>query len=505
MSNTDQKIQSPIDVNDLRSSMMANKPGSAPVPTIIIRSSDEGEGDPQNQGRIKKLEKIVKTEILLNVLLVLVLVVFLYVSFVLRFDILKYFNKDAVFPDARPGESTDGKTDGVDLNFRVVAAEKNPAGEPSSALYVTKHGVDLDKVFQASPAGKLTAHGRFKNEIMGFLPYWAVPKLDQIDTKTITSISYFGLEVDGSGEVIKYDTSKRPLEAWTYLQKDKGLEGLIRKVKNNKLKLYLTLKCFNQSNIVALTTSPKAREQFITSALYLMSSKSFDGLNIDFEYIGTPDKKVRDGFSALMIDLNNAMKAQYSDSVLTIDTFVDAASATRIHDIPVLAANSDGLVIMGYDFHTPNSSRPGPVVPMEGSGLSIKGLMASYLDKAPADKLILAVPYYGYDWPVAKLGSGGYEVSGVEQQVNVLAYAEIADATKNARILWDENAQVPWYSYQDPKTKVQRVVYFENVRSLGIKYDYVKQNKLQGVAIWALGFDGKRAELGQTLIDKFAE
>lgn len=501
MNDNNPKLETPVDISEIKRSAGSN---SRLVPTVIIRSEGSGaEGQNQEGSRVKLLEKIVKTEILLNVLLVLILVVSLYVGFVLRFDIQKYLNKASV-GGIQPGE-VKNKTGNTDLNFRVVAAEKElQAEEEAASVYITKHGVNLNDILEATPSGKLTAHGQFKNEIMGFLPYWAVANIDQIDTRAITSISYFGLEVDGGGEVIKYDTNKRPIEAWTYLQKDKGLDKLIKKVKNNKLKLYLTLKAFNQSNIVALTTSQKARDQFIVSALYLMSSKSFDGLNIDFEYIGTPDKKVRDGFSALIIDLNKAMKAQYPDSVLTIDTFIDAASATRIHDIPVLSQNSDGLVIMGYDFHTPNSSRPGPIAPMEGSGLSIKGLMASYLDKAPADKLILAVPYYGYDWPVRQQGKG-YEVSGVRQDVNVLAYAEIADATKNSKILWDENAQVPWYSYLDPQTKVSRVVYFENVRSLGIKYDYVKANKLQGVAIWALGFDGKRAELGQTLIDKFAQ
>lgn len=494
MINSDPKIQNPVDVSGIRNSLTAGKPQL--VPTIVIRSEgDNSEGNGQNQNKIKLLEKIVKTEILLNILLILILVVTLYVSFVMRSDILKFLNKNT-----QPGIQSEEPA----LDFRVTAVEKEAQTEESSSVYITRLGVDLDKAFAASTSGKLTAHGRFKNEVMGFLPYWVVPRIDQIDTKSITSVSFFGLEVDGKGEIIRYDTGGRPMEAWTYLQKDKKLESFFKKARNQKIKVYLTLKNFNQDNIVTLTTSEKARERFINSAIYLMGSKGFDGINIDFEYIGTPDKQVRDGFSALIIDLYKIMREQYPGTDLTVDTFVDAASATRIHDIPVLAQNSDGLVIMGYDFHTPNSSVPGPVAPMEGGGLSIKGLMASYLDKAPADKLILGVPYYGYDWPVKQTGNK-FEVSGVKQEVNAIPYAEIAEATKRTKILWDENAQVPWYSYLDSVTKQNRVVYFENVRSLSAKYDFVKQNKLQGVAIWALGFDGKKTELAQTLIDKFSE
>lgn len=498
MNNTDPPLQEPVDLNQVSSSS-ADK---SRVPTIIIHSEGVN-GSDSNQGKVKLLEKIIKTEILLNILLVLILLVSIYVSFVMRFDILKYFNKNTESTISK-NQSADIGTGIPPLDFKVVAAEPVPSQGETPNVYITSHGVNLDKAFQASSSGRLTIFGHLKNEVMGFLPYWAVPKLDSIDTRAVTSISYFGLEVDGNGEIIKNDTNGRSVEGWSYLQKDKRLENFIKKAKNDKLKVYLTLKCFNQDNIVALTTSQKARSQFIAAAIYLMSTKSFDGINIDFEYIGTPPKGARDGFSVLIIDLYKAMKEQHPGSILTIDTFVDAASANRIHDIPVLAQNSDGLVIMGYDFHTPKSSVPGPVAPMEGAGLSIKGLMTSYLDKAPADKLILAVPYYGYDWPVKQTGSG-YQVIGSSQQVNVVAYAELIEATKNTQILWDENAQVPWYSYLDPATKQNRVVYFENVRSLSAKYDFVKKNKLQGVAIWAMGFDGNRTELSQTLIDKFSE
>lgn len=495
----DPNFQSPIDVNGIKNSM-PSKPGL--VPTIIIQSQPgPGGGNPDQE---KFLKKIIKTEILLNVLLVLILAVSFYIGFVLRFDIQKYFNKDSA--TVSQPETTEEQTSSSILGFRVVeAAEKEPSQEASTDIYITQHGVNLDQVFSATPSGKLTIYGQFKSEIMGFLPYWAIPKIDQINTETLTSISYFGLEVDGNGEIIKYDTNLRPIDAWVYLQKDKSLKNVFKKSQNNKLKIYLTLKCFSQNNIISLTTSEKNREKFISSALYLMNSQALDGLNIDFEYIGTPSKQVRDGFSALIIDLNKAMKNQYPHSVLTIDTFVDAASATRIHDVPVLAENSDGLVIMGYDFHTPGSSVPGPVAPMEGRGLSIKGLMASYLDKAPPDKLILAVPYYGYDWPVRQAAGSGFVVSGTRQEVKAVPYGEIMAATKNIKILWDENAQVPWYTYQDSQTKQTRVVYFENVRSLSAKYEFAKQKKLGGVAIWALGFDGNQTELGQTLIDKFAE
>jgi spore germination protein len=157
---------------------------------------------------------------------------------------------------------------------------------------------------------------------------------------------------------------------------------------------------------------------------------------------------------------------------------------------------------MGYDFSTPNSSQAGPVAPMKGA-YSIFNFVSAYLERAPAEKLILAVPYYGYDWPVSSASQNG-KVLGTPADVRIRTYAEILDNTVNTQINWDEVSETPWFSYLDATTGQTRVAHFENTRSLGIKYDFVNDKALGGVAIWALGFDGLKHDLAQLLSDKFS-
>jgi spore germination protein len=163
-----------------------------------------------------------------------------------------------------------------------------------------------------------------------------------------------------------------------------------------------------------------------------------------------------------------------------------------LFDIEELSEHVDSIIIMGYDIHTPSGS-PGPIAPIEGR-LSMLGFLQSYLEKVPAEKIILAVPYYGYDW----------EQEGVRENHKMLSYAEIIDHSKDKTILWEQNAQSPYYAYIDPETQKERIVHFENVRSLGAKYDLINTKNLKGVGIWALGYDGRNADLKNLLVEKFA-
>lgn len=437
--------------------------------------------------KVKFLEKMVRIDFGLNLFLGFLVII---ISGLVFFQSFNIFSPVSRFSNQREVQISQPQ-------LRVAASE--------DPIYINEQGIDIEKAFKAPPNNlKLTISGQLKKEVFGFLPYWALSKASEIDIRLLTAVSYFGLEVDGEGNVLKNDTEGNIIPAWFHFQSDPKFDEFIKKAKRNKTKVYVTIKCFSRGNIELLSTNPQARENFISNALYLMNSKSLDGINIDFEYIGTPQKEVIDGYSILMSDLNKELKRQYPGALLTIDTFVDAAANTRIHDIPILAENSDALVIMAYDFHTPNSSRAGPVAPFEGYGLNLFGLMSSYLEKAPAEKLILAIAYYGYDWPVVK-SEVNAEVVGGRAEARALPYAEIISANPDTQFFWDEDAKTPWYSYIDPVTKQPRVVHFENTRSLGVKYDFVNQKGMAGMGIWALGYDGRRTDLLQLIADKFAD
>ncbi len=368
-----------------------------------------------------------------------------------------------------------------------------PKTDAFPVVYASTQAVDPDRIFSIkSNKIQLTISGKPKKEVLGFFPYWMLPKYDKINLDALTSISLFGLETDGNGNIITKNDNDEIIGGWN-MWKDPTLDKLIQKARLSNVKVYLTIKSFDSSNIEKISTSDTAQKTLITNALYLVNSKNLNGINIDFEYLGIPTDEVRDGFTRFITNLNTELKRQVPNAKLTVDTYLSSGSEKGLFNIGPLSQNLDAFVIMGYDMHTPLGG-PGPVSAM-GGDTNIVGYVQNYLEKTDPSKLILAVPYYGYDWPSDASG----KTSG---DVKILPYAEIADESNSLKLSWNEDSQTPYFTYKD-NLGVARVVHFDNVRSLGIKYDFINKKSLRGVGIWALGYDGQNQDLEKLLIDKF--
>lgn len=388
----------------------------------------------------------------------------------------------------------------INNSQNVKLANPVPSVNPKSnsvatipIVYANLQPVDADKIFSIKSTNiQLVVSGKPKKEVLGFFPYWMVSKQDQINLSTLTSISLFGLETDGNGNIITSDGSGVQNSGWS-MWTDPAIDKFIKKAKAQGLKVYLTIKSFDNSNIEKISNNDDSQKALIANAVYLVNSKNMDGINIDFEYTGQSSDNLRNGFTRFITNLNTELKRQVPNSVLTIDTYLVSGSEKGLFDLTLLSQNSDAFVVMGYDMHTPLGA-PGPISAM-GGDTNIVGYIQNYLEQVDAGKLILAVPYYGYDWPQNS-------ATGSASDVKILPYAEIADASKNLQLSWDDTSETPYFTYKDDSGS-QRIVHFDNVRSLGIKYDYINRKNLRGVGIWALGYDGQNQDLEKLLIDKF--
>lgn len=359
-------------------------------------------------------------------------------------------------------------------------------------VYAKSIEVNSQQVFSYPPKPlTLAISGTPKREIYGYFPYWMLDNQASIPLETLTTLSYFGLTVNKSGSIITTyadGTLEKGWQSWSSPQ----LQSLITRAKQNDIHLELTLKSFNNEDIESLVTSDEAQKTFINNAIQLIQAKAFDGVNLDFEYSGTPDPEIAQGFSRLVTNLKSEMTQQIPEATLTVSTYVTEAAMPRLIEIEQVSRSVDSFVIMGYDFHTP-SGAPGPVAPLDGP-LSITGLIQSYLEKVTPDKIILALPHYGYDW---------LEDETQRDAHRILPFVVVGEESKKYGVQWDEIAKTPWYTYTDESTQKNRIVHFENTRSLGLKYDFINKKDLKGVGIWALGYDGANREITLLLQEKF--
>jgi len=115
-------------------------------------------------------------------------------------------------------------------------------------------------------------------------------------------------------------------------------------------------------------------------------------------------------------------------------------------------------------------------------------------------KLLLGVPYYGAEWITENLKfpstSRGF--------VDYLSYRESKRLARRAEDGdLDGSSMSKFYAYSDGNSNY-RQMWFEDSTTLAAKYDWIKNKKIGGVGIWALGYDNGHDELWKLLAEKFA-
>ncbi|MGE5620395.1 MAG: glycosyl hydrolase family 18 protein [Sphingomonadaceae bacterium] len=199
----------------------------------------------------------------------------------------------------------------------------------------------------------------------------------------------------------------------------------------------------------------------------------YDGISIDFEGLYPED---RDSLTRFMAQLSARLRpagklVTMALSAKTSDTRTGWAGAI---DYAGLAPHSDIFVVMTYGFRTARSSVPGSTAPFSWVAASI----AFAASQIPAEKLLLGIPLYGYDWDT----TSGPPARALRYP-ETLALAQQYGAT----IRLDPTQQSSTFTYsQDGHT---HEVWFEDRASLAPKLALVAQHRLAGVAAWRLGHE----------------
>jgi len=141
------------------------------------------------------------------------------------------------------------------------------------------------------------------------------------------------------------------------------------------------------------------------------------------------------------------------------------------------------------------------------SGIDVKETVNDFLTKVPPNKIILGVPYYGYNWLVedesqySKRKDGSEENGYSQSQSYENILGTILEV--NPTLKWNEEGKSPYFTYTSPETGQLRTTYYENAKSLRYKYDIVNEYNLGGTGMWALGYDGGYTELWDLLYEYF--
>ncbi len=347
--------------------------------------------------------------------------------------------------------------------------------------------------------------GKSQKEVFGFAPYWTINRLDNVDFNVLTTFAYFGIPVGGDGNL---DTS---YQGYNTFHSETATE-LFKKAHRHGTRVVLTITQMNNSEIKALMDDPVAQDRSIAQTVTLVKNRGIDGVNIDIEYTGNPGASYRAKFSEYVRKMSNAMHAAVPQSKVTVSVYASAVKEPKIYDIAAMGEYTDGVFMMAYDFAVASSDHAIPTAPLYGHKqgkywYDVSTAVEDFLNYMPAEKLILGVPWYGYNYNVssptvkAKTGYGrgfAQTYSLVEEHVSQEMPGIYEYATG-----WDEAGQVGWKAYYSAASGTWRMVFIDDVRSLDIKFEYAKQKNLGGVGMWALGFDDGKDDFWALLDRKF--
>ena len=317
-------------------------------------------------------------------------------------------------------------------------------------------------------------------KVFGYHPYWQGTKWQSYNYEVLTTIAYFSVETNATGDLTN-------LHGWP-------ATDLINKAHSNGVEVLLTVTLFDKSKIESLLSNKSYRDRLINNLNSQVIDAGADGVNIDFESFPSSQKE---NLVTFVKDLRSTLRNSIENAQVTLAT--PAVDWENAWDFNALATESDGLFIMGYDYHWKESTNAGPVSPLIGGAYNVTNTVNTYLSKTNNnyEKLILGVPYYGYNWPT----SSGEKGDKTTNSGTATYFSEAETKSVSYGKIWDSSSETPWFKYQNPNWNQ---TWYDDSLSISKKYDLALSKNLGGIGIWALGYDEGYDELWNLLKNKMA-
>ncbi len=345
-------------------------------------------------------------------------------------------------------------------------------------------------------------HIPMSKQTIAFLPYWKLSDAKYTRFDLLSDISYFSLTIDEKGNFIqkKENHSEPGWQAWN----SQTVKDLIAKTQITGNTFSLTLANQKNKTIETFLQDKTAQQHLINNTLKQITSRHLNGVTLDFEYEGQPDGTYSNAFTQFASNFATTLHKKAPGVRLNLTLLPLSGREKGLFDLPAIVPLFDRFIGMSYDYYALGSDVAGPIAPMNGFKenkffFDVTTTYEDYMKYIPKEKIVMGIPYYGYDWAVTdgkKIQSATFPQSDPNNYVAAISYAKVKDDTdiKQDQCMWDDYAKEPWCWYTDSH-QVDHQVWFENNESIKIKYRFARQSNFAGVAIWTLGYDKNYPDL----------
>lgn len=332
------------------------------------------------------------------------------------------------------------------------------------------------------------------HQVIGFLPYWLTSKIDKNYNKYVTTLTYFGLNVGVDGKIVKLSTPTEEEPGW-YTLRSGRVDTFLENAKKDHINLSLLIFSSNETTMSALLSHPVSHAKNLVEEIKPIIQKyGFNDLNLDIESVSVASAEAQIKFTTFMKEVKKNMD-KYHLGTLTIDVSPTALIKPYLINLIEISKVVDHVILMTYDFHYAGSLVTGAVSPMGGAGTNAEFDTETGVKEAlrvmPAQKILLGVPLYGYEWETlrntphsAVLPASGLTISNRRAEKFMTSCA-----TCSAQI--DKEAKESYVIYQDQQTGTYHQMFYPDEQVMQEKIKLTNTYTLGGVALWALGYDGK--------------
>ena len=327
----------------------------------------------------------------------------------------------------------------------------------------------------------------FSQRVIGYYPQWVVGNLppSEIDFNVVTHVIHSFAWPNEDGSISSYD----------------GMFGsdISNIIHNQGAKFLLSLGGWgNHVGFEVISGDPVLREIFIYNLVSILLVNNYDGVDLDWEF---PDSNTdRENLNLLVSDMDSIFFSINPEWIISMAIPVSNWWG-QWHDFEFLEQHVDFFNAMTYGTHGDWSSHVGHLAPLYPSppddldGSCDENMNYLHFSRGiPKDKINMGMPFWGLKWEASNINE-----PFANNSENIFYY-DIPELINNGwSYHWDGDALCPYLVKDDGSL----VITYENPESIAFKCQYVIEEGLGGVMIWALSYD--KTEYGQELIHAISE